>query len=137
MPILRTHGEVGVTFAMKNHYGSFDIPQEFHAEFSHSLPELNSQRPIMAKTRLIIGDLLTPGARSDPIGYSIMGSGDSILRTFDCVVHDAAGMAIAEKLEPGSAFIKFQSNKWLDTAAEMEMGTNNPARMDYIEQSIQ
>jgi uncharacterized protein (DUF362 family) len=60
IPVLKDHGVAGVTGALKNHYGSFDNPGEFHdnACTNPGIPEINLIPVIKEKQRLIIGDLL-------------------------------------------------------------------------------
>jgi hypothetical protein len=49
MPILKSHGMAGLSFAMKNHYGTFERPEDFHApeRMKRCLTELNALAPII------------------------------------------------------------------------------------------
>jgi hypothetical protein len=59
MPILKHHNHSGVTFAMKNHFGTFDSPSLFHRpRTGQAIVELNALPPIRDRTRLVIGDML-------------------------------------------------------------------------------
>jgi uncharacterized protein (DUF362 family) len=61
VPILKDHGIAGLSGAMKNHYGSFDCPWNFHDNLCDPhLASLNSMSRIREKERLILVDALRP-----------------------------------------------------------------------------
>lgn len=137
MPILKSAmlPEVGMTFGMKNHYGTFDRPADFHGDrFRHGVTELNALPPIKERTRLIIGDVLTP-----KIGRprQIVGVGNTILASFDPVAHDAVGLQMtsealaAEGRNPAAATTS--ASLWLATGAELGLGTDRPEHIQLVE----
>jgi hypothetical protein len=139
IPILKVAGGPGISFGMKNHYGTFDIPWGFHAgKFERAIGELNALSPIKDRTRLIVGDLLTPGSRYGGIdGYELVGLEDAILASFDPVAFDAVGLQIASEYltstdrSPDGTIDR--ASRWLAHAAEIGLGTDDPAHIDLVE----
>ncbi|MBU0492039.1 MAG: DUF362 domain-containing protein [Chloroflexi bacterium] len=137
IPILKYHDYSGVTFAMKNHFGTFDRPALFHrARTGPGIAELNALSPIRDRTRLIIGDALTICTA----GWQSAVPGDSILMSFDPVAHDVLGLQllveaiVAKDQNPSAA--KSNANPWLAQSAKLGLGTNDPAHMDLVEVSL-
>jgi hypothetical protein len=137
MPILKQHSITGISFAMKNHYGSFNKPGNFHGpKAARAIPELNAFEPIKDRTRLIIGDVLTV-VKS---GWRKAVMGDSILMSFDPVAHDTLGLQlygevmVAEGQKPGAG--ASLANPWLAYGAELGLGTNDPNNMNIVEVSL-
>jgi hypothetical protein len=129
MPILKHHNHSGVTFAMKNHFGTFDRPSMFHRpRTGPAIVELNALAPIRDRARLVIGDCLTicPLSRG---GWFQAVTGDSILMSLDPVAHDAVGLQIlseamaAEGNDPTGAVEL--ANSWLAASAELGLGTGD------------
>lgn len=60
IPVLKDHGQSGVTGCLKNHYGSIDNPSEFHENgcTGPGIPEINAIPVIREKERLCIADAL-------------------------------------------------------------------------------
>ncbi len=137
IPILKQHGIAGISFAMKNHYGTFDKPGSFHGgRIARGLAELNALPPIQERARLIIGDLLTISTRNWSTGVL----GDSILMSLDPVAHDTVGLQIysdvmtSEGLSAESA--THLASGWLANGAELGLGTNDSDRINLMEQNI-
>lgn len=136
MPILKQHPIAGLTFAMKNHYGTFDRPRSFHAGIEHAIPELNALPPIRDRRRLIIGDALTvcPG------GWGNATTWDSIFMSFDPVAHDTIGLQAlsivmtSEGRNPEAA--TNLANAWLTNSAELGLGTNDPDSIELVEANL-
>jgi hypothetical protein len=129
-------GAAGISFAMKNHYGTFNCPTDFHGEhFERGLVGLNALSPIVERARLIVGDILTPNTYKH-FGRYVIG-GPAILMSFDPVAHDAIGTQImtrayaAQGLDP--AVITTRTASWLGHGAKLGLGTNDPASMDVVE----
>jgi uncharacterized protein (DUF362 family) len=134
MPIIKQHGIAGISFAMKNHYGTFDKPGSFHGgRMERGMAELNALPPIKDRTRLIIGDALKITTRNWHTGVT----GDSVLMSYDPVAFDAVGLQIysdvmtSEGLNPGRA-VQLATG-WLASGAELGLGTNDPDRINRIE----
>ena len=140
MPVLKAHMLSGLTFAMKNHFGTVNNPRGLHSPIDQCLAELNALPPIKDKTRLIIGDVLEANLKPSN-GWPYWKAdwkGDSILMSFDPVAHDTLGMQILERLqtEKKSALakpLKALATSYLQKAAELGLGTNNPKNIDIVE----
>jgi uncharacterized protein (DUF362 family) len=140
MPILKSAmlSEVGMTFGMKNHYGTFDRPADFHGDrFRRGVAELNALPPIKDRARLIIGDVLTPKMHRP---RQIVGVENTILASFDPVAHDAVGLQMtSEALTAGGrnpAVATTSASLWLATSAELGLGTNDPSSIDLQEVNL-
>lgn len=134
MPLLKQHGMSSITFALKNHYGSFDKPGLFHlGRIEQAILTLNALPPITERARLIIGDALTI---VEPSWHQAV-TGDSILMSFDPVAHDTAGLQLltdvwnSEGLNPTSA--TELATPWLENAVSLGLGTNDPNHMEWAE----
>ncbi len=142
LPILKQHMYAGVSFSMKNHYGTFDSPTNFHSreQVKTGLPELNALAPIKDKTRLIIGDALDV-VLGDFWGEKV--TGDSIFMSFDTVAIDASAFDLWSATVKGQgkddAFVKTYADRatpWLTHAVELGLGTNDPGKIELVDQKI-
>lgn len=142
LPILKQHMYAGVSFSMKNHYGTFDMPANFHSteQVKTGLPELNALAPIKDKTRLIIGDALDIVTEDY---WSSKVTGDSIFMSFDPVAHDLSGFNLWRDTVKGQgkddAFVQRyadKANSWLTHAVELGLGTCDPAHIELVEQRL-
>ncbi len=129
VPILKQHDWSGVSFAMKNHYGTFTKPSSFHGErIVRGIAELNALPPIKERPRRIVGDALA----IVNAGWRNAATGDSILMSFDPVAHDTVGLQLYSQMlaaEGGNpAGATEQATAWLNASAEL--GVSN---MDSIE----
>jgi hypothetical protein len=136
MPTLKQHGMGGISFAMKNHYGSFNRPRAFHSRIWEAIPKLNALSPIRDRTRLVIGDALTITKR----GWHAAATGDSILMSYDPVAHDAIGLQVYEEAMNAEE-IKVTADRntallWLEKATELGLGTHNPDDIDLKELAL-
>jgi hypothetical protein len=140
MPVLKSHMISGLTFAMKNHYGSVKFPSLLHYPIDQSIAELNALPPIKDRTRLVIGDILEANLQYSG-GWPYWKpdwKGDSILMSFDPVAHDTLGMQILEQLQTEndaalSSFLRETATAYLSKAAELGVGTDDPQNMDVVE----
>lgn len=139
IPVLKSHMISGITFAMKNHYGTIDRPQAFHTGIGRAIAELNALPTIKDCTRLIIGDILTACLRyagSWPY-WEADFTGDSVLMSFDPVAHDTVGLQIFSQLltndggNPATAIGR--ANPWLENGAKLGLGTNDPDNIELVE----
>lgn len=140
MPVLKSHMISGLTFAMKNHYGSVQFPSMLHYPIDQSIAELNALPPIKDRTRLVIGDILEANLqyRSGWPYWEADWKGDSILMSFDPVAHDALGMQILEQLQTEnqaalSSMLRDTATAYLKIAAELGLGTHDPQNMEVVE----
>ena len=136
LPLLKQHGFAGMSFAMKNHYGSIDRPSSIH--FDHCAPgiaELNALPEIRDRTRLIIGDVL----RMCPVNWDQAVVGNALLMSFDPVAHDYIGMQILTSwlsANGGNPAGVTGQAKHLAAAAALGLGTDDPAHIDWRELAL-
>ncbi len=142
IPILKSHMMSGITFAMKNHYGSFNYPEKLHGDRMRGIAALNAIPEIRGRTRLIIGDALSANLRyanSWPY-WQEDWIGDSIFMSFDPVAHDTMGLQLLarelEKSGDSSDALTGMATPYLEYAAELGLGTNDPANMEIVEQML-
>ena len=144
-PILkRGDTGMGISFAMKNHYGTFDPPAYFHGDkFERGIPELNALPPIKDRTRLIIGDALANAPyRGSLDRYEVMAVGNTVLMSFDPVAFDTIGLQMvvdrltADERESLARTTTTQAEPWLTVGAEIGLGTNDPANIDLVEVNL-
>jgi hypothetical protein len=127
MPVLKVHGDgAGMTFSMKNHYGTFDRPEEYHHErMGRGMAELNLLPPIKERSRLLIGDALQVVKR----GWSEAVRGDSVFMGYDPVALDTIGLEeirrvlVAEGIDPRPAAAL--AAPWLESGAALGLGRHN------------
>ena len=137
MPILKQHGIAGISFALKNHYGSFDKPGSFHGgRIERGIAELNALPPIKDRTRLIIGDALAI-ARS---GWHSAVTGNSILMSFDPVAHDTIGLQLYREAMTSEGLNSDRAahlaNGWLTNSAQLSTGTNEMNEIGLVEMNL-
>jgi len=145
MPVLKTHMISGITFAMKNHYGSISAPSLLHSNIGNAIAELNALPPIKDRTRLIIGDALTACLKyrgSYPY-WSSDWTGDSILVSFDPVAIDTMALQMLDRLltdaggSPASLLaLREMATSCLESAAELGLGTDDPENIDLVEVNL-
>ncbi len=142
IPILKSHMMAGITFAMKNHYGSFYYPDMLHGDRMRGVAALNALPEIKDRTRLVIGDALSANLRyanSYPY-WQEDWLGDSILMSFDPVAHDTLGLQLLtrelEKVGGNPASLVGMAEPAFQYAVELGLGTNDLANMDAIEQTV-
>jgi uncharacterized protein (DUF362 family) len=141
MPVLKSHMLAGLTYALKNHYGTLSRPQNFHSgtRLNMGLPELNALSPIKDRTRLIIGDALTACLRygSSWPYWKADYTGDSIMMSFDPVAHDAVGFKLLTDLMTAeghsTAAAAKMATPWLENATKIGLGTHNFDDIDLAE----
>ena len=142
MPILKSHMLSGITFAMKNHYGSIYYPDMLHGDYMRSIAALNALPEIKDRTRLIIGDALSANLRySNSFPYwKEDWVGDSIFMSYDPVAHDTMGLELLtrelEKDGGDPASLIGMADPSMKYAVELGLGTNDPANMQVIEQTL-
>jgi hypothetical protein len=128
VPLLKQHDLTGISFSLKNHYGTFDRPESFHIpRIFTALAELNGLPPIRDRTRMIVGDALEV---VEP-GWSSAWPGESILMSFDPVAHDVIGLQLfSQAHEEHDRNLPIPSltraSNWLQNCADAGLGTNDP-----------
>jgi hypothetical protein len=138
IPILKAFTIGGISFALKNHYGSFDTPSEFHGrDFLSGVTGVNGLTPIRDRTRLVIGDILSWEARHDVTHYAVVGGTPTLLLSTDPIAHDRVGLRLAtEAFAPSGANVRsFQAEAegWLAAGAARSLGIAAPDKLDLRE----
>ncbi len=141
IPILKAFSIGGLSFAQKNHYGSIQNPGSFHGpNFTAGVTGINGLEPVHSRTRLIIGDVLTPTTRQDWTNYVVVGTHEALLMGTDPVAMDAVGLQMAvEALEPSGlnmGSVKSQAAGWLQAGAEMGLGVSDLQKIKVAELSL-
>jgi uncharacterized Fe-S center protein len=138
MPVLKSHMIAGMTFALKNHYGSVSYPDGLHS-IKSSLPYLNLLKPIKDATRLIVGDMLevnTEYSGSWPY-WEADARGDSIMLTYDPLAADRVGLDIlcrmAEEKGNSTKGILGMSEDWFAEAGKVGLGANDLKDIELVE----
>ena len=137
IPILKQHGIAGISFALKNHYGTFNKPGSFHGgRIARGMAELNALPPIKDRTRLIIGDVL---AVVKP-GWHSAVTGNSILMSFDPVAHDTIGLELYRKAMTSEGLNSERAAQlatgWLTNGAQLGIGTNDLNEIALLEMNL-
>ena len=142
IPVLKSHMIAGISFAMKNHYGTVFNPGSLHANIGRRLAELNALPPIKDCTRLIIGDVLAAcvNYRESYPFWEQDWTGDSVLMSFDPIAHDTVGLDILSQLQTDTggnpaALVKL-ATPCVESGAELGLGTNNPENMELVEANL-
>jgi hypothetical protein len=137
VPILKQHSRSGITFALKNHYGTFDRPARFHgAALVQAIPELNALEPIRDRTRLIIGDAMSVVET----GWSSVIPGDSILMGYDPVAHDAVGLELYRAAVGGESAAAERATSlttpWLEYGSQLGLGASDSQDIELVELNV-
>lgn len=142
VPILKDHSISGITCAMKNHYGTHHNPSSHHGNNCDPfLAELNSIPAIRQKTRLIVCDAIKPIANGGP-GYKPEYAWEyrSIMLSADPVAMDYQGWHVIEEqrkvlgLDPLAK--SGRPPKFIQTAADMGLGANDPSRITILRKTV-
>jgi len=138
MPIVKQHMYAGVSFAMKNHYGTCDRPSFLHPPHTaRAIAELNALAPIRDRQRLIVGDVLTVVLGDN---WESSTPGDSILMSFDPVAADTVALQLFSEVRTASgkdpAGYVEKANAWLANSVELGLGTNDPGQMELVELNV-
>ena len=133
VPILKTHSISGITFAMKNHYGSFHNPRDAHGgKCDPFLAHLNNLKCIREKTRLILCDALLPVADGGPQAHpEWTWEYKAILAGTDPVALDAVGLEIlqTQRKTLGKPPV---AAPCVATAAKMGLGVDDLSQIEVV-----
>jgi hypothetical protein len=142
MPVLKSHMITGITFAMKNHYGSVNIPSLLHSAPWDKMAALNALPQIKDRTRLVLGDVLEANLQyenSFPY-WQADYRGDSILMSFDPVAHDTVGLDMLTGLlaEKGVTHMPNldSAQSCLESGAGLGIGTNLAENIEITELAV-
>jgi uncharacterized protein (DUF362 family) len=137
VPVIKPHTLAGVTFALKNHYGTIDNPSSFHfgACTDPGIPEINAIPVIRKKERLIIcnallalykGGISWKPANAWPYGGIIMGT--------DPVAVDRVCLKIIneKRLQSGRGIIDKRA-RHIQLSAQLGIGVARLEEIDLVE----
>jgi uncharacterized protein (DUF362 family) len=141
LPILKDHRMSGVTFALKNMYGTVDRPNSLHNNNCNpAIADLNAIPVYRSKIRITIGDALTamydggPVYRPETTWYPnaiIVGEDRVALDTvaWDLIEHKRAeaGLQTLEAAGRPPGYIAVAAD------AQHNLGTNDPHRIHRVE----
>jgi hypothetical protein len=142
VPVLKSHMIAGLSFALKNHYGTVSNPGSLHRPIGPLMAELNALGPIRERTRLIVGDMLSAclSYRGSWPYWKPDWTGDSILMSYDPVAHDTVGLQVltqAVEDEGGNpAPLTSMAMPCLEGSAELGLGTSDLANVDLSEMNL-
>jgi len=133
IPVLKVHDITGITFALKNHYGSVQAPSWLHT-MPNDLVSLNESPFIKNATRLVIGDIL--GASIDPRQWLEDVKGDSILMSYDPLAVDWIGLDILRSFNASfkdeNSYVSALSSRWMDVAQKAGIGAADLKEIELI-----
>lgn len=141
LPVLKDHGIVGVTLALKNLFGAIHNPNKYHLNVGDPyVADLNMLPQIRQRLRLHICDALTAQYEGGP---SFMPQWtwpyDGLMASVDPVAMDYVGWQIVEqkRAEKGikSLQVLGRMPNYIATAANAQhlLGTNDPRRIQQVE----
>jgi uncharacterized protein (DUF362 family) len=141
LPVLKDHGIVGVTMALKNLFGAIHNPNKYHSDVGDPyVADVYMLPPIRQKMRLTICDAITAQYEGGPSYMPQWGwSYNGLIVSRDPVALDYTGWQIIERkrAEKGHKPLKDarRQPKYIATAADPahRIGTNDPARIDRVE----
>ncbi|MGD0173278.1 MAG: DUF362 domain-containing protein [Anaerolineales bacterium] len=138
MPVLKSHMIAGMTFTLKNHFGSTDNPSALH-NVVQGIPQLNALPAIKDRTRLVIGDMLEANLKytaSWPY-WKADYRGDAILMSYDPLAADAFGFTVLDKLVTASGgemeTLAGMAQPWLQAAASAGLGAGTAGNYGVTE----
>lgn len=139
LPVLKDHGIVGVTLALKNLFGAVHNPNKYHPNTGDPyVADVYMLPPIRRKVRLAICDAITAQYEGGP-SYMPQWSWPyrGLLVARDPVALDYTGWQIIERerARRGMKSLKDvgREPRWIATAARHGIGTNDPARIETLE----
>ncbi|MFB3923705.1 MAG: DUF362 domain-containing protein [Terriglobia bacterium] len=141
LPVLKDHGIVGVTMALKNAFGAIHNPNKYHLTVGDPyVADANMLPPIRQKFRLTICDAVTAQYEGGP---SFMPQWtwqfNGLLVARDPVALDYTGWQIIERkrTEKGMKSLKESKREpsYIATSADANhrLGTNDPRRIEVVE----
>jgi hypothetical protein len=143
VPVLKRHAMSGLSFALKNHFGTVSSPESLHSPLDRCIAELNAVPAIRDRTRLIIGDALGICLQTEAAWpfWREEVPGDSLLLSYDPVAVDTLGLKLFSEALAASGGnpvpVQGRSAGWLAIAAELGLGTNDEANMDLVEVALE
>jgi uncharacterized protein (DUF362 family) len=141
LPVLKDHGIVGVTMALKNLFGAIHNPNKYHSDVGNPfVADVYMLPPIRQKLRLAICDAIRAQYEGGPSYMPQWGwAYDGLIVSRDPVALDYTGWQIIERkrAEKGHKPLKDAGRQpsYIATAADAahRIGTDDPARIQRVE----
>ena len=141
LPVLKDHGIVGVTLALKNLFGAIHNPNKYHSNAGNPyVADVNMFPAIRRKVRLTICDGLTAQYEGGPTYMPQWSWGyNGLLVARDPVALDYTGWQILERKRAEKGMKPLREMKrepvYIATAADPahRLGTNDPNRIEVVE----
>ena len=121
--VLKSHDLAGVTGALKNVYGMFEEPGDFHKNINTAIPELYGLSEVSKSMRLCINEGFLAVASGGPMGSASHKPG-LLLLSVDPVAIDARVLSLINGLRKTPVPVKRLG--WLDGAASKGLGSKTP-----------
>ncbi len=139
LPVLKDHGIVGFTLALKNMFGAIHNPNKYHPNTGDPyIADVYMLPPIRQKVRLAICDAVSAQYEGGP-SYMPQWSWrfNGLLVGRDPVALDATGWRIIEQERARRGMKPLgevgREPRWIATAARHGIGTDDPARIERVE----
>lgn len=141
VPILKDHGQAGITAAMKNHYGSISNPGDHHDNNCAAIADLNAVPAIRKKTRLIVLDAINATCHGGPgQDARYMWEPGTLMASTDPVALDYQAWRMIEdqriQMKLPSLTAEKREPQWIAVAAAQGLGNNEPRKIDVIRKVI-
>jgi len=141
LPVLKDHGIVGVTMALKNLFGAIHNPNKYHIHGGNPyVADVNMLPPIRRKVRLHICDALVAQYEGGPSYMPQWAwTENALLVSQDAVALDTVGWRIIERkrAEKGVPSLKdaHREPAYIATAADAahRLGINDPQLIEQVE----
>jgi uncharacterized protein (DUF362 family) len=146
VPILKSHVRAGMTFCMKNHYGSFHNPGSAHGggpKTVHGgtcdpyIAELTALDAIRKKERLFVCDALRPVANKGPMAQPrFTYTENTIMAGLDPVALDMVGLKMLDaqrKKMNLPSLEETDSARCVFTAARKGLGEGDMSKIEIVE----
>jgi uncharacterized protein (DUF362 family) len=137
VPVVKDHGQAGVTFSMKNFYGAINNLSPLHNDYcNQGIAQLNNTSTVKDKTKIVVCDALWGIYNGGPgSGWTVYAfSPNSLYFATDRVAIDYTllQMLDAERVANGRS-PRAPMAKHIQTANDLGIGTNDPAQIDIVE----
>jgi len=141
LPVLKDHGIVGVTMALKNLFGAIHNPNKYHLNAGDPyVADVNMFPPIRRKVRLTICDAITAQYEGGP-SYMPQWTWpyNGLIVARDPVALDYTGWQIIERQRAAKGMKSLKAlgrePRYIATAADRahRLGTNAPTQIDRVE----
>jgi len=123
LAILKDHNIAGMTGALKNIYGCFNNPGEFHKNLVTALPKINALPQVKGRTRLYIIEALVAVANGGPLAPASHSPG-RLMMGADPVALDTHALTLLNSIRKTP--VPTAKLAWLDGAATLGLGKRKP-----------